>query len=177
MSENEYEVRLLDINKEEFIEKIEKCGAKYVDTYNQKRFVYDFKPKADNKWIRLRNNGKKTTLTIKEVVDYSIGGTKELEIEVSDMEKTDLILQELGYSKRSVQENIRERYTLDDVEIDIDTWPHLNTFVEFEGNSEEAVLNVLRLLNIDKSSITTMDVQSIYLSEGYTKEDLNNLKF
>lgn len=96
MSENEYEVRLLDVNKEEFIEKIEKCGAKY---------------------------------------------------------------------------------TLDDVEIDIDTWPHLNTFAEFEGNSEEAVLNVLKLLNVDKSSITTMDVQTIYLKEGYTKEDLNNLKF
>ena len=93
------------------------------------------------------------------------------------MEKTDLILQELGYSKRSIQENVRERYELNDIEIDIDTWPHLNTFAEFEGNSEEAVLNVLELLNVDKSSITTMDVQSIYLSEGYTKEDLNNLKF
>ncbi|MBO5143223.1 MAG: CYTH domain-containing protein [Clostridia bacterium] len=174
---SEYEVRLLDINQEEFINKIESVGAKFINKYDQVRYVYDFNPKIENKWMRLRTDGFKTTLTIKEYRDTSIGGTKEIEIEVSDMQKTDEILNELGYKKRSVQENRRIRYMLNDVEIDIDTWPHLNTYVEFEGVSKEAVLNILKVLNIDINETTTMDAQDIYLSKGFTLEDMNNLKF
>lgn len=174
---SEYEVRLLDINKEDFINKIESLNAQFINKYDQVRYVYDFNPKIENKWIRLRTDGFKTTLTIKEYQDTSIGGTKELEIEVSDMKKTDEILEELGYKKRSVQENKRIRYILDDVEIDIDTWPHLNTYVEFEGENKEAVLKILDKLNIGLDEVTTMDAQDIYLSKGFTLQDLDNLKF
>lgn len=174
---NEYELRILNINKEKFIKDIEKCGAKFINNYEQKRYVYDFNPVDENKWIRLRTDGIKTTLSIKEYKDASIGGTEEIEIEVSDMEKTDLILEKLGYYKRSIQENKRTRYMLDDVEIDIDTWPHLNTYVEFESNNEENIKKVLDRLNIDIEETTTMNAQSIYLSLGYTQEDLNDLRF
>ena len=174
---SEFEVRVLDINKDEFINKIESSGAKFVNKYDQVRYVYDFNPKIENKWIRLRTDGFKTTLTIKEYRDTSIGGTKEIEIEVSDMKKTDEILEELGYKKRSIQENRRIRYVLDDVEIDIDTWPHLNTYVEFEANSKEEVIKILDKLNIPLEDTTTMDAQDIYLSKGFSLEDLNNLKF
>ena len=174
---SEYEVRLLDINQEEFVKKLERLDAKYINQYNQVRFIYDFNPKIENKWIRLRTDGFKTTLTIKEYKDTSIGGTKEIEIEVSDMKKTDEILEELGYKKRSVQENKRIRYMLGDVEIDIDTWPQLNTYVEFEGKTKEEVLEALEKLNIGIEETTTMDAQDLYLSKGFTLEELNNLKF
>lgn len=174
---NEYEVRLLNIDKEEFVKKLEKYNAKFVDNYNQKRYVYDFNPVDTNRWIRLRTNGKSTTLAIKECRDYSIGGTEEIEIEVSDMDKTDLILERLGYKKRSIQENKRTRYILDDVEIDIDTWPHLNTYVEFEASGEEKIKEVLQKLDIDLKDTTTKNAQDIYLSLGYTNKDLSNLRF
>ena len=32
-------------------------------------------------------------------------------------------------------------------------------------------------INIDIKDTTTMDVQSLYLSKGFTLEDMNNLKF
>ena len=66
---------------------------------------------------------------------------------------------------------------LNNVEIDIDTWPHLSAYVEFEGKSKKSVLDLLKLLKIDENSITTMDAQDIYLANGFTLEDLNNLKF
>lgn len=175
--DSEIEVRLLDIDKEAFISQLENIGAEFVNEYNQVRYVYDFNPKKDNKWIRLRTDGIKTTLTIKECCGEKIGDTKELEIEVSDMNKTDLILEQLGYYKRSVQENNRIRYMLDGVEIDIDTWPHLNTYVEFEGKSEASLYAVLDKLGIPHTNVTTMDTQDIYLSKGFTLEDMNNLKF
>ena len=115
---SEYEVRVLDIDVDDFIKQIVKLGAIYVNKYEQKRYIYDFNPKIDNKWIRLRTDGFKTTLAIKEYQSAEIGGTKEIEIEVSDIEKTDEILNQLGYFKRSVQENKRIRYMLNNVEID-----------------------------------------------------------
>lgn len=174
---SEYEVRVLDIDVDSFIKQIVKLGAIYVNRYEQKRYIYDFNPRIDNKWIRLRTDGFKTTLAIKEYQSAEIGGTKEIEIEVSDIEKTDEILNQLGYFKRSVQENKRIRYMLNNVEIDIDTWPHLSAYVEFEGKSKKSVLDLLKLLKIDENSITTMDAQDIYLANGFTLEDLNNLKF
>ena len=76
----EYEIRILEINREEFIKKIMSLGAKHIGDFDQKRYVYDVKPINPDKWIRLRTNGKNTTITIKELKKRSIDGTKELEI-------------------------------------------------------------------------------------------------
>lgn len=173
----EIEVRLLDIDKEDLISKLEKNNAKFIGDWLQIRYVYDFKPVDPHRWIRLRTNGITNTLTIKEVSDKSIEGTKELEIKVSSIEITDKILEKLGYTKRSIQENKRIRYILNDVEIDIDTWPHLNPYVEFEGNSVEEIKKVVELLELDYNKCITDNAQDIYMSLGYTQEDLNNLKF
>ena len=174
---SEYEVRVLDIDVDGFIKQIVKSGAIYVNEYEQKRYIYDFNPKIDNKWIRLRTDGFKTTLAIKEYQSAGIGGTKEIEIEVSDIEKTDEILNQLGYFKRSVQENKRIRYMLNDVEIDIDTWPHLRAYVEFEGKSKKSVLDLLKLLEIDENRITTMDAQDIYLANDFNRHRQSLLRF
>lgn len=43
----EYEVRVLEINKEKLIKKLEELHAKKVGEFNQKRYVYDTIPKND----------------------------------------------------------------------------------------------------------------------------------
>ena len=122
----EYEVRILDIDVKEIKSKLDKL-AKFECEKKKKRYVYDFIPKQDNKWIRLRTNGSKSTLTIKNLVTSEIDGTQELEIEVDDFDKTNMILKELGYIPRGYQENRRIQYTLNGVEIDIDYWPLIPT--------------------------------------------------
>ena len=89
---------------------------------------------------------------------------------VSDFEITDEILNKLGYKARSKQENRRIQFKLDGVEIDIDMWPKLAPYVEFEGESIEAIQNVCKKLDIDFNKLTSLDVQSIYLENGF---DLN----
>ena len=175
--EKEIELRVYDIDKEELIKKIEKLNGKFINNYEQIRYVYDFNHVKENKWIRLRTDGFKTTLTIKEYTSSKINVVNELEIEVSDMEKTNLILEKLGYKKRSVQENKRTRYILNDVEIDIDTWPYLKTFVEFESKSKEKIYDVLKLLDIDIKNTTTKIADDFYYDIGFTKEMLNDLRF
>ncbi len=162
MSRIEYEVRVLEINKDEIQSKLKELKAKLVEDSFQRRYVYDFKPVNPSKWIRLRTNGSKTTLTIKNVESSNIDGTKEVEVEVSDFDTTNEILKELGYVPRGVQENKRIKYDLNGVEVDIDTWPKIPTYLEIEGTSEEEVYNTLELLNIPKEKATSLDVQNIY---------------
>lgn len=161
--EKEIEIRLLNINREEFIKEIEKIGAKKVDSFLQRRFVYDLTPIQENKWIRLRTNGESSTLTIKEVVDKdAIDGTNELEIKVDDFDKTNSILEELNYFHRNYQENYREIYVIDDVEISIDSWPLIPTYVEFEAKKKEDIYELLNKIKYNKDDLTTLDVTSIY---------------
>ena len=172
----EYEVRILDIDVDDVIKRIEKTKAVKEWDLIQKRFVYDFIPKIDGKWIRLRTNGEKTTLTIKNVVSSTIDGTQELEVEVDNFDRCNLILKELGYEARGYQENRRIQYTLNGVEIDIDYWPMIPTYLEIEGPSEEAVYYVVELLGFKKEDCTTRDVEGIYLDYGHQLEELNELK-
>lgn len=163
----EIEARLLNCEVELFLEKLRNCGAKFVGDWLQLRYCYDFNPVRENSWIRLRTNGKETTLTIKEIQSLKVDGTKELEIVVSDFFETNEILNRLGYQARSKQENRRIRFDLNGVEIDIDFWPYIPTYVEFEADSKEAIYNACHLLGIDAKDLTTMDVSSIYNYYGY----------
>jgi len=174
----EIEERVLEIDKDKVIAKLEELGAKKIGDWHQKRYVYDFIPKRENEWIRLRTNGKETTLTYKNIESKDISGTKELEIVVSDFEETNQLLKIMGYTPRSFQENLRTRYYLDHIEIDIDTWPLIPTYLEIEGNSEEDVKRIEKLLELNESKVTTMNCQDIYLEEyGIDINQIEELKF
>ena len=158
----EFEARVLDINKELVIKKLEELGAKKIAEFDYKRRVYNFNPPTDHKWIRLRTDGNKTTLTIKKIENLSIDGTKEMEIEVSNFEETNRMREELGYRAHTYQENKRIRYVLNDVELDIDSWPYIPTYLEIEGKSEEAVKSMINLLEVDEEKVTSLDVQGVF---------------
>ena len=162
----EIEARLLECDTEKILEKLKQNNATFVGDWLQLRYCYDFNPVKKNSWIRLRTNGIETTLTIKEIQSNKIDGTKESEIAVSDFFMTDEILNKLGYKARSKQENRRIRFVLDNVEIDIDFWPMIPAYVEFEANSENEIKAVCQKLDIDFESLTTLDVQSIYANYG-----------
>ena len=172
----EYEVRILEIDVDNIKKKLEEVGATFEWDRVQKRYVYDFIPKVDSKWIRLRTNGIKTTLTIKDLVTSKIDGTRELEIEVDDFLNTNKILEELGYTPRNYQENRRIQYKLDGVEIDIDSWPMIPTYLEIEGSSEEEVYKIVEKLGYKLEDTTTRDVEGIYNDYGYDVLEINDLR-
>lgn len=162
----EYEVRILNVDKKNIQEKLESLGAEFKWERLQKRYVYDFHPVETHKWIRLRTNGVEATLTIKNVKAKEIDGTEELEIVVDDFEKTNLILKELGYVPKAMQENKRCRYYLNDVEIDIDSWPMIPDYIEIEGKTQEEVMKIVELLGFTEENVTADDVESIYKNYG-----------
>lgn len=172
--ETEYEIRILEINKEEMIKKLEELGAVLKGKFGQRRYVYDLRPVEKGKWIRLRTNGKVTTLTYKNIQKNTIDGTKEIEFEVEDFDKANEFLEKIGFENRNYQENERIQYILNDIEIDIDSWPMIPTYMEIEGKSEKQVLDMKKILNIDESKITTLNCDDIY-KEIY-KIDISAIK-
>jgi len=172
--QTEYEVRKLEVFFDEVIQKLERIGAKKVGVYHQKRYVYDFIPVQKGRWIRLRSNGKVTTLTVKEVKSLRVDGTKELEIVVSNFDDTNEILMKLGYIPRTFQENFRIEYTLGGVNFDLDKWPMIPPHLEIEGKSEEDVLKAVKLLGWSGDDMTAQDIDTVY-SKIYGI-DLNSIK-
>ena len=158
----EYEIRILEIDKESIVKKLEYLGAIKKGEYNQKRYVYDLKPVQKDKWIRLRTNGIETTLTYKTIESNKIDGTKEVEFKVDSFEVANEFLNKIGFMPRSYQENKRIQYTLDNVEIDIDTWPMIPTYLEIEADSEEEVNNMVKKLGLSNLKITALNCDDIY---------------
>ena len=75
---------------------------------------------------------------------------------------------------------------LDGVEIDIDFWPLIPTYVEFEADSVKDIENLCTKLDIKFESLTTMSIPEIYAHYGksvrafthvYLEEERKNLKF
>lgn len=171
----EYEVKVLEIDHDAFVSKLESLGAKKISDAMQERYIYDLIPASPKKWIRLRTNGKKTTITLKDLQAETIDGMKEMEIEVNSFEDAHKLLLGLGYKSKGFQQNKRVQYILDDVEIDLDHWPHIPEYMEIEGRDEESVKNMIEKLGVDKKNVTTMDVDSIYKHYGY--DSIHDLSF
>lgn len=83
----------------------------------------------------------------------------------------------MGIKSKGYQENKRTQYVLNDVEIDIDSWPMIPTYVEIEGKNEEEVMKTLDLLELPKDNVTALDVESVYKKYGIDLKDIKVLKF
>ena len=77
---------------------------------------------------------------------------------------------------KNYQENRRVQYQLNGVEVDIDSWPMIPTYLEIEGASPEAVYAAVEALGFTKEDCTTRDVEGIYLDYGYSLDTIYELK-
>ena len=176
--ESEYEITVLDIDVSEIEKKLESIGAIKQGEYFQKRNLYNFHEEYRGRFIRLRTNGEKTTLTIKDKsAKKEIGSVKELEIEVSSFEKANEILELLGYEHSTYQENKRIIYKLGHIEFDVDTWPMIPTYLEIEGKNKEDVEKMIKILDIDEEKLSLDKVSEIYKKYGIDIHQYKELKF
>ena len=104
----------------------------------------------------------------------------------------------MGIKSRGYQENKRTQYILNGVEIDIDSWPMIPTYVEIEGKNEEEVMKYTvfkmvddsilgkaailvpgkkEILELPKDKVTTLDVDSVYKKYGIDLKVIKVLKF
>jgi adenylate cyclase, class 2 len=131
------------------------------------RRIFESDALDGSQWVRLRHEGTRTTLTLKQVTDAaSIHGTTEIETEVGDLDAMAEILTNLGLREVRYQENYREEWQLDGVAFDFDTWPGLPTFLEIEGRDEASVREAAARLRLDYSAARFGSVDTLYRSEA-----------
>ncbi|MGX1755684.1 class IV adenylate cyclase [Streptomyces lydicus] len=167
MAQHEYEAKFLEIDVDALRDHLKAAGAEQVFPKTLfTRLIFENDTVQGEQWLRLRDEGGKTTLTLKQVTDAShINGTTEIEVEVSDLEKTAELLKALGLRQVRYQQNYREEWQLDGVTYDLDTWPGLPTFLEIEGSSEQAVRGAAAELGFDYGEARFGSIDLIYKSE------------
>lgn len=140
MNTQEIECRFLEIDKEVLLERLRRLGAEdRGEILLEETIFYDpeFKWRDEQKYLRVRKCAGKTTLTYKEHREHTATGTYEVEFEVSDAPKAEVLFESIGLQLFRHQAKKRHTFKLDDVTFDIDTWPRIPTYVELEGSSEE----------------------------------------
>jgi adenylate cyclase class 2 len=129
----------------------------------RKNFDYpDFRLEKNGGWVRVRDEGDKVTLSYKQLNDRTLTGTKEVSLIVNNFDETCLFLSSIGLVSYSYQETERESWMLDGVEIEIDNWPWVPTFLEIEGQTEEEVKEVAKKLNLDWNDALFGSVEIVY---------------
>lgn len=156
----------MDIDFAVLRKKLEEAGAKLIHKellMRRKNFDYpDGRLEKIGGWIRVRDEGKIITLAYKQVFNLKIDGTKEISLEVENFDVISDFLLAIGLVNKSYQETKRERWELDGVEVTIDTWPWIPTFVELEGPSEEDLKKAAERLNLDWAKALHGSVEGAY---------------
>lgn len=139
--------------------------------------------KAKNAFVRIRDEGDKTTVTYKQFTEQSVDGAKEIEIVVSNFETAVELFDTAGLVHSSYQESKRETWKLGEVEVMLDLWPWLNPYIEIEGPSTKVVQSVAVDLGFVWQDAVFGDVTAAYraqyphLTDNFSIGDLSEVKF
>lgn len=163
----EIEAKFLNIDIDTARSTLRQAGAVCVQPMRlMRRAVIDYPDHhmgtATTGWVRIRDEGDKVTLTYKNTTEHKLNGTYEIEVVVSDYQKTIDLFLAMGMVVRSRQETRRETWTLADAEIVIDEWPWLHPFIEIEAPSEASVRAVAQTLGYDWSMAVFGSVSVVY---------------
>jgi adenylate cyclase class 2 len=161
---NEIEAKFVNINIDDIRSRLTELGAILIQPMRDMQRVTIDTPELKKKdaFVRIRNEGDKTTITYKQFNSLSIDGVKEVEITVDDFDTAVTLFKEAGLAYGSLQESRRETWKLDEVEIVIDEWPWLNPYIEIEAPSEDLVISTSEKLGFNWDDAIFGDVMAAY---------------
>lgn len=166
--QSEIEVKFLNVSFDDIRTKVAALGGKCKTPMRLMRRVAienDFMRTGKDAFLRVRDEGDKVTFTYKQFDSLSVDGAKEIEVEVSDYDKTVAILAQAGLPAYTSQQTKRETWHLGKVEIMLDEWPWLQPYIEIEGESEEVLRQVANQLGFDWEDAVFGDVMAAYRAE------------
>ena len=176
-------MKFLEVDPKAMEKKLLGLGAvkKYDRIFKDRVFDFPGWPLDKNKaWLRLRDKGDKITLSFKQRFGESTtgdAGMEEVEIKVDDFEKTTLILEKLGMEQKFNEEKKRVHFELDGVDVDIDTWPLMPSYLEIEGKDWGEVEAVAKKLGLDWEKRRTTGAMQFYREYGIEEKDYEVLTF
>lgn len=178
---HEIETKVLDIDSEKIEKELLILGAnKKKDT----KLVVDwYRPigtkEGEDAWfLRIRTNsegGNEVTWKAKSDIIGKVRKHKEINFSISEPEKLDDLFEELGLEKYAHQEKKRTSFEYKDWIFEIDLYPNMPAFLEIEGNSEEHIVEAMKLLSIENNRTWT-DGERTLIQDVYGL-DWYNMKF
>jgi adenylate cyclase class 2 len=149
----EIEVKILEINREKVDRKLLTLGATKVFDDEILTSFLDFKDNSiDSKKdvLRLREQRGKVELTYKKVHTYrGVKQAEEISVQVSDLDATILLLNNLGLRITHQMEKHRTSYVLGSTRFDIDRYraeyEFIPVFLEIEGSINDIKKYVMEL--------------------------------
>lgn len=173
----EHEGKILDIDPVATERLILDRGGQKLGEKFMRRYVYDITPGDQSQWVRLRDTGGDTTLTVKQISSDAIDGTHEIEVGVDDFTAANTLLGMLGFHPKSYQETRRHSFILDGAQVEIDAWPQIPPYLEIEAGSKDEVVRVASLLGYTEADLTGENTIKIYARYGIDLNALPELRF
>lgn len=167
--QQEIEAKFLNIDPEQIRAKLKEAGAileQPMRLMRRVQFDYpDMRYKNDNytERLRVRDEGNKVTTTYKKKNDTNY--TYELETTVGSFDDMVNIYKAIGLKDFSYQESKRETWNLDGVEVVIDEWPWLNTYIEIEGLDEPSIKVAAEKLALEWRNAKFGSVDTAYMDQ------------
>ncbi len=165
----EHEVKILEINEEQIIRKLESLGASLVFDGDMNSSYYDLvndNLRKSGKMLRIRKKENKTFVTLKvSKKNDEMKINTEHEVEVSDFETMKIIFQHLELNEFAQDFRKRRSYKLKDSTVEINKYPDIPTFLEIETESPEKLKEVVALLGFsmkDTKAWSGKDVLKYY---------------
>ncbi len=164
----EYEARFLAIDIDAIHDRLHAQSATCTMTRTLMRRIVFKNNDIDQRggWLRLRDEGRRITLTYKQTASdtSAIDSILETEIQVNDFGATKTLLEAMGFKALRYQENYREEWMIGAVTFDLDTWPDLPTFLEVEGPDEATVRAAAESVGQDLANASYGSVDEVYLA-------------
>ena len=163
--ETEFEAKFYPVDKKKTRNKLRDIGAKLLTPERKmRRAIVDRRVNKQLRcdYIRVRDEGDRIRISAKIHADVGgkVSDQKEVDLLVNDYDKAIQVIKAMGFEFDKYQETLRETWELDGAEVEIDTWPGLESYVEIEANSEKKVKDIALKLGFDwrKKRITSVVV-------------------
>lgn len=159
MSKQEIEVKILEINLEATISRLEEIGAKKILESDVTTYFYQDK---QNRRLRLRNIDNKNYITLKKKVDcIAAKHNKEIELTFNDMDEMKELLTELEFENYHTSKKHRISYQYQNIHYDIDKLDNIPHFIEVESNDLQSLEKGVNLLGYSMDQTNTFTERSL----------------
>jgi predicted adenylyl cyclase CyaB len=143
----EYEYAFFDFKKNDIISKIKEMNGKHKGTYLFKVQMFIHPLETPGTYIRVRDEGFRTTMTYK-FKDSKSKFDNEEEVNINDFDSGVNILLGIGCKKKYYMEKIREIWQVKNTEIIFDTDPGIDDKLEIESKTKTELNKMVKYFGL-----------------------------
>jgi len=174
--QTEFECRFTNINIDDMRARLTALGFELAQAEHLLRRKIFSLPNVGEvrRWLRLREQADGATLTLKlKGAPINVSAMKEVEVPVGDFALTCELLESSDIVCSAYEENKREKWIKNNIEVCLDTWPGLSPFAEIEADSEDAVRAAAAELGFDWKDAMFGNVMEVYEQNGISMADVH----